>query len=68
MTSIQREGTGEIRSPALCRALFDLYLSAKPISGRAKKTVISRFPQVLAGVQETPGSQLSTGCCPITDS
>ena len=49
-------GSGLDPLSALHWALFDLYLSAKPISGKAKKTEISRFPRVLTGVQETPGS------------
>ena len=35
---------------------FDVYLGAKPILKGGKKSVIARFPQVLAGVRETPGS------------
>jgi len=36
-----------IQSPALCWALFDVYLGARPISPGGKKTVVSRFPAVL---------------------
>jgi len=38
-----------ISSPALCWALFDVYLGAKPISGDGKKKVIARFPEILGG-------------------
>lgn len=56
VTSIQGEVAGEIRSAALCWALFDVYLGAKPISKGGKKSLIARFPQVLAGLRATPGS------------
>jgi len=36
-----------IESPALCWALFDVYLGAKPISGDGKKKVIANFPALL---------------------
>jgi hypothetical protein len=36
-----------IESPALCWALFDVYLGDKPISGDGKKRVIAGFPQIL---------------------
>jgi hypothetical protein len=36
-----------IPSPALCWALFDVYLGARPISPGGKKTAVSRFPAVL---------------------
>lgn len=36
-----------IASPALCWALFDVYLGAKPISGDGKKKVIANFPALL---------------------
>jgi hypothetical protein len=36
-----------ISSPALCWALFDVYLGVKPISGDGKKKVIANFPGLL---------------------
>lgn len=36
-----------LTSPALCWALFDVYLGAKPISGGGKKSVVARFPELL---------------------
>ncbi len=48
-TSVKGETQPSIESDALCWALFDVYLGAKPISGDAKKKVISRFPHILAG-------------------
>lgn len=36
-----------IDSPALCWALFDVYLGAKPISSDGKKTAIANFPSIL---------------------
>lgn len=47
VTTIQGKTEGEIASPALCWALFDVYLGADPISPGGKKTVIARFPQLL---------------------
>lgn len=48
VTTIQGKAQAEIASPALVWALFDVYLGANPISPGGKKTVIARFPQVLA--------------------
>lgn len=39
---------GEIRSPALCWALFDVYLGPEPVSGRIKRGLVRRFPELLA--------------------
>jgi hypothetical protein len=39
-----------IESPALCWALFDVYLGTKPISGDGKKKVIANFPALLGGM------------------
>jgi len=47
-TSIGGQPAGEIENAALCWALFDVYLGAKPISPDGKKTVIARLPQTLA--------------------
>lgn len=46
-TSIAGTQKPDIDSPALCWALFDVYLGAKPISGDGKKTVIASFPALL---------------------
>lgn len=47
-TSIDGDEQPPIESPALCRALFDVYLGADPISAEGKQTVIARFPDLLA--------------------
>ncbi len=54
-SSIQGQAQAEIRSAALCWALFDVYLGAKPISKSSKKSVIARFPALLLGAQGQPG-------------
>jgi len=46
-TSIAGTQKPDIDSPALCWALFDVYLGAKPISSDGKKTVIASFPALL---------------------
>ena len=46
-TSIAGTQKPDIHSPALCWALFDVYLGAKPISSDGKKTVIAGFPALL---------------------
>jgi hypothetical protein len=46
-TLVKGESQPAIESPALCWALFDVYLGEKPISGDGKKRVIARFPQIL---------------------
>ena len=38
----------DIESPALCWSLFDVYLGDKPISSDARRTLIARFPDILA--------------------
>jgi hypothetical protein len=48
-TSIAGQAKPDIQSPALCWALFDVYLGAEPISPEGKKTVIGMFPAVLSG-------------------
>lgn len=45
---VKGEDKAPIASPALCWALFDVYLGAKPISGNGKKTAIANFPDLLA--------------------
>jgi hypothetical protein len=46
-TSIAGTQKPDIHSPALCWALFDVYLGAKPISSDGKKTAIASFPALL---------------------
>ena len=50
-TSINGEERPPIESRALCRALFDVYLGAEPISVEGKKSVIARFPRLLAAAR-----------------
>ena len=47
MTSVRKEVKPQIASPALCWALFDVYLGQKPISGGGKKSVVNGFPELL---------------------
>ena len=49
-TSVKGVAQTTIASPALCWALFDVYLGDKPISGDGKKSVIAGFPGVLGGM------------------
>ena len=44
---VKGEDKPPITSPALCWALFDVYLGDKPISGGGKKSVIARVPELL---------------------
>lgn len=46
-TSIAGAQKPDIESPALCWALFDVYLGAKPISSDGKKSVVASFPALL---------------------
>jgi hypothetical protein len=46
-TSIAGGQKPDIHSAALCSALFDVYLGAKPISGDGKKSVVANFPTLL---------------------
>lgn len=48
-TSVKGEVQAPIASPALCWALFDVYLGRDPISKDGKKTVVMMFPEVLSG-------------------
>jgi hypothetical protein len=60
VTSVKGEVKGEIRSPALCWALFDVYLGAEPISKDGKKSLVSRFPELLTRApQQTPSGKAS---------
>jgi len=47
-SNVKGEMKPAIQSPALCWALFDVYLGAKPISGDGKKSVVANFPALLA--------------------
>jgi hypothetical protein len=48
-SNVKGEMKPDIQSPALCWALFDVYLGSKPISGDGKKSVIAGFPAILGG-------------------
>jgi len=48
-TSVKGIVQPDIDSPALCWALFDVYLGEKPISGDGKKKIIQGFPDLLGG-------------------
>ncbi len=48
-SSVSGERKAAIESRALCWALFDVYLGRNPISAGGKRTVIARFPAILAG-------------------
>lgn len=47
LTSVGGQLRSPIHSPALCRALFDVYLGEHPIMKRGKQTVVERMPEVL---------------------
>jgi hypothetical protein len=47
-SSVKGSANPPLSSPALCWALFDVYLGPKPISGDGKKGVIANFPDLLA--------------------
>ena len=46
-SSVAGERKAPIANPALCWALFDVYLGRTPISANGKRTVIARAPTVL---------------------
>lgn len=48
-TTVKGESRPELRSRALCWALFDVYLGEDPISGDGKKKAVARFPEILGG-------------------
>ena len=48
-SSVKGEVMADIESPALCWALFDVYLGEDPISKDGKKNVVQNFPNILAG-------------------
>jgi hypothetical protein len=47
--TVNAESRPEIQSPALCSALFDVYLGEKPVSTDGRKSLVSGFPALLAG-------------------
>jgi len=47
--SVRGEFRPGIQSQALCWALFDVYLGEKPISADGRKSLITGFPDLLAG-------------------
>jgi hypothetical protein len=47
MSQVRGEVMPELDSPALCWALFDVYLGEDPISGDGKKKVVYGFPRIL---------------------
>ncbi len=60
VSSVRGQVKGEIPSAALGWALFDVYLGAQPISEDGKKSLVSRFPELLAGTQgKTPAGRTS---------
>jgi len=45
---VKGESADDIESPALCWALFDVFLGEDPISDGGKKTVIANIPNILS--------------------
>lgn len=54
----------DLQSPAMCWALFDVYLGDRPISGEARRTLVGRFPELLsagrAGSVGAPGRWMTS--------
>jgi hypothetical protein len=48
-TTVDHQSRPEIQSPALCWALFDVYLGDRPISTDGRRSLVSSFPTLLAG-------------------
>ena len=48
-TMVSAQPRPEIESPALCWALFDVYLGDKPISADGRRSLVAGFPALLAG-------------------
>jgi hypothetical protein len=60
VSSVRGQVKGEIPSRAVGWALFDVYLGAEPISEDGKKSLVTRFPELLAGTQgKTPSGRTS---------
>ena len=53
-TSVEGSRRPSIEAPALCWALFDVYLGEKPISKGAKQTLIAGFPGLLGDLRHYP--------------
>lgn len=51
-TSINGEVQAVIESPALCWAMFDVFLGKKPISSSGKKHLVDRIPDLIAATPE----------------
>lgn len=47
VTFVNGERKGDLESPALCWAIFDIFLGEKPIMKKGKETVIALTPEVL---------------------
>ena len=47
-SSVKGVANPQLSSPALCWALFDVYLGARPISADGKRSIVARFPDLLA--------------------
>ncbi len=66
ITGVAGSVRGEINSPALCWALFDVYLGKDPVMKKGKRTVIERMPEILGSVGgqhpriDLPGSYVSS--------
>ncbi len=54
-TSVKGELQAPIASPALCWALFDVYLGEDPISKDGKRGVVMNFPRILREGESGPG-------------
>lgn len=48
-TTVAGAAKAAIESPALCWALFDVYLGRDPISPDGKRGIVASFPELLAG-------------------
>jgi len=48
-TTVNGESRPQIQSPALCWALFDVYLGDKPVSVSGRRNLVGGFPALLAG-------------------
>ena len=46
---VERTEHEPIRSRPLCEVLFDMYLGTAPVSAQGRRSVIARFPSLLAG-------------------
>ena len=61
VTFVNGERKGDLESPALCWALFDIFLGEKPIMKKGKETVIALTPEVLdrelPAREEAPASE-----------